>query len=74
MSKQRLAKKNRDVAYGLLVNESMGASHPYGGELAILRKALEYLFKATGTPIPQEFSDYYNEAENTKNEVKEYLS
>lgn len=72
MSKQRLAKKNSDVAYGLLVNESMGASHPYGGELAILRKAIYAL--ANGKPLPQEFADYYNEAERVKSETREYLS
>ena len=50
------------------INRMITAEHPDGDEIAILRKAVHAL--ATGQPVPQEFLDYYNEAESLKADVK----
>ena len=69
-----LAKANNveNEVYPPEVNKKLTENHPCGDEVAILRKTLYALIH--GLSIPQEFEDYYAEAESVKAEVKARLN
>lgn len=61
---EKLRKANMNQAYPKEVNDEMGKRHPYGDELALIRKAVYAI--GTGQPLPQEFVNYHFEAEAVK--------
>lgn len=72
-----LAKANHVEAekYPQLVEEEIKKTHKTSGnEIAILRKAIKALADALSVTLPQEFVDYYNEAEQIKAEIKAKLN
>ena len=72
-----LAKANHVEAekYPQLVEEEIKKTHKTSGnEIAILRKTIKALADALDVPLPQEFLDYYNEAEQIKAIIKAKLN
>lgn len=68
---EKLRKANMNQAYPKEVNDEMGKRHPYGDELALIRKELHHIEMALNIAPTNEFAEYYNEAETTKADVKE---
>lgn len=72
MAHERLLQKNSKDVVQYLVEKKMRKNHTKGDEIAILRKTVHALVH--GLPIPEEFEEYYNEAESAKAEAKARLN
>lgn len=70
MAYARLLQKNSKDVVQFLVEKRMKRNHTKGDELAILRKEIHHIEQALSITPTEEFSAYYNEAENAKAEVK----
>lgn len=70
----RLQKKNRAQIYPIKVSKEIHRDYPMDAEFAILRKATKALAEALSIPLPQEFLDYYDKAEQIKAEIKVKLN
>lgn len=73
-NREKLLKANNSDprVYQNEVEAKMAETHTNGDELAILRKAIHAL--ASGQPLPQEFADYYAEAESKKASVRQTMN
>lgn len=68
MTKREKLLKANPSQYPAEVERLIKQNHSLGDELALHRKAI--LALANGQPLPQEFTDYYNEVEGVKQSVK----
>lgn len=73
MTHEGLLQKNRKDAVQFIVEKRMRKNHTKGDEIAILRKEIHHIETALNITPTEEFSAYYNEAENAKAEVKANL-
>jgi hypothetical protein len=73
MTHERLLQRNRKDAVQFVVEKRMRKNHTKGDELALLRKEIHHIEQALDITPTEEFSAYYNEAENAKAEAKANL-